>query len=682
MSEELELIISQSLEGTALVDVSNDIEIANKSADQASKQGFFSLKKVGDLAKSTLTGLAVGGLALVGTGAVAMSASVTSASLDAQKSIGEFQSELGVTADEAEHLKNVALDVFGNNFGDSVLDAKDTIVQVRQQLGDLAEDELQYVTEGALALRDAFDSDVSQSVNAVKALMENFGISSTDALDMIANGMQAGLNANGDFLESITEYSNQFKEGGASADEFFNIMASGLGTGILGTDKAGDLFKEFVVRIQDGSKLTVESLEMLGLDAEQILTDLANDTIQPIDAFDQVQTALANTDDEAKLMQAGVGLLGTKFEDLGASAVKGLDMSSGAWADQGKAIDQINKRYDNFQDLFQGVWREATVALVPVGEGLLSLANDALPYVSAGFEFITEKILASQEAFGDLMVFYQENQAAIDTLAVVIASMATSYSIVTTAVWAWITAKKALTVAQLAFNLALSLSPIGWVILGLGALIAIGILLWKNWDQVTAGISAGWSWLTSNLSKAWNFVKTAVVGAWMVQWNSLKAGFDTVTGGIEGAWSGLSTTISSIWNGIKNTIKGGVNFAIDGVNKLINGINGIKFTAPDWVPAIGGQSWSASIPNVPRFAKGGSMMVDRPTLMMVGDNPGGREQIDITPLSGSNINGRGGKNNPSQPPVIQLVMNGPVFDPVEFFRQFKREAEQAGYQIA
>ena len=41
----------------------------------------------------------------------------------------------------------------------------------------------------------------------------------------------------------------------------------------------------------------------------------------------------------------------------------------------------------------------------------------------------------------------------------------------------------------------------------------------------------------------------------------------------------------------------------------------------------------------PQFAKGGDFVTDGPQMIMVGDNPGGRERVQVTPLSSPNING-------------------------------------------
>jgi hypothetical protein len=47
---------------------------------------------------------------------------------------------------------------------------------------------------------------------------------------------------------------------------------------------------------------------------------------------------------------------------------------------------------------------------------------------------------------------------------------------------------------------------------------------------------------------------------------------------------------------------------------------------------------------VPAFATGGNFVTDGPQMIMVGDNPGGRERVSVTPQGSANLNGGGGTN--------------------------------------
>lgn len=62
----------------------------------------------------------------------------------------------------------------------------------------------------------------------------------------------------------------------------------------------------------------------------------------------------------------------------------------------------------------------------------------------------------------------------------------------------------------------------------------------------------------------------------------------------------------------------------------------------------GGAAFGAGIGSlmqaVPKFAKGGDYVTDGPEMIMVGDNPGGQERVQVTPLSSPNISGPQGSS--------------------------------------
>ncbi|MFD5019992.1 hypothetical protein ACFWMP_13910 [Paenibacillus sp. NPDC058367] len=131
-------------------------------------------------------------------------------------------------------------------------------------------------------------------------------------------------------------------------------------------------------------------------------------------------------------------------------------------------------------------------------------------------------------------------------------------------------------------------SPIGLVILAVAAIGAALYLLWKNWDQV-------WAWIVDMWQ---NYIQPVFqsIGEWFTaQWTSMVDGLKT-------AWSGVSSWFSGLWDGIKGTFNGFLNGAIDGINKLIGGINKIHFKLPKWA---GGEEFGINIPTIPTFAKGG-----------------------------------------------------------------------------
>ena len=96
------------------------------------------------------------------------------------------------------------------------------------------------------------------------------------------------------------------------------------------------------------------------------------------------------------------------------------------------------------------------------------------------------------------------------------------------------------------------------------------------------------------------------------------------TGDWERAWGGIGQVVKTAANGII----GFINFMLDGVvmgiNRVIQSINKISFTVPDWVPLVGGEKVGFHIgtlkaPQIPYLAKGAVLPANRPFLAMVGD---------------------------------------------------------------
>lgn len=389
---------------------------------------------VGNIARIGSQALMVG-IGAVATGVIGIGVAAFNTSSQIKDASNLMVSQFDATEERATELGNVVKSVWGNNFGGSIAEVGEAVGFVNQQLnetGQLSDDAIGRAAETAFALRDAYGVDVSESVLAANNLMEKFGLTSDEAFGFITGGMQQGLNASGDFLESINEYSVQFADGGANAGQFFAIMETGLQAGMLGTDKAADLFKEFRLRIQDGSDSTRDALNAIGLDADGMYEQMADGSLSAIDAMQLVKNALSNVDDENLRMQAGVALMGSQFEDLGQSAVLGLEFIDTALEDVMGSTDSLNKQYDNWPSMWEGIKRQGQLALLPIGDILLKIAQQAMPLVNQAFgwfqsniipiiEMVAEKAqLFLDTLFGGIQAGTSPLQAFKDALAAII----------------------------------------------------------------------------------------------------------------------------------------------------------------------------------------------------------------------------------------------------------------------
>ncbi len=358
--------------------------------------------------KGALGGALLGGVATL-TGAVAgIGVAAFSAASDFDAATKKMQSQLGTSDEIAKKYGDTLKDIFANNFGDSIDDVANSITEVNrafERIGGVeSNQELQQATEAAIALRDTFDAEVNETTSAAVTLMQNFGISATEAFDLVAYGFQNGLDGSGDFLDSIGEYSTQFSNGGATAEQFFSVLQTGLQGGMLGTDKAADAFKEFGIRIQDGSALTADGLKRLGLNSGEIMRGLSDGSLEVVDVFQQVIGALNNIDDPLVRAQAGVALLGTQYEDLGDSAVLALDASGISLQKVAGSINSLNAQYNTIPAFFEGLRRRALVAIEPIGGALLNVFNKSLPFIEEWFTsvegWITDFIANSSFEWG------------------------------------------------------------------------------------------------------------------------------------------------------------------------------------------------------------------------------------------------------------------------------------------
>lgn len=447
----------------------------------------------------TSVGVAAAGIGLaVGAASLAVGGLAVNISDNLQKSLNGVQAATGATDEAMGDMRTTMLSIYNNNFGESFADISKAMSQVGSQTGASGK-ALEALTSNALMIRDTFEMEVTESVRAADMMMKQFGISGDEAYNLIAQGSQKGLNKNQNLADTVNEYSVHFKQLGFSSEEMFNSMANGAATGVYDLDKLGDAVKEFGIRSKDGSKTSTEGFEALGLNAATMTEAFAagGDTAKA--AFDKTAKALFALKDPVKKEAAGVALFGTQWEDVGVKGMEALVNTKGSIDENIDALGKINSvKYNTFSEAMVGIKRNLeTGILIPLGDKILPKLNQFAGWITTNMPAIQNEISYAMDIAGSAITkvgtaitatktFFEEHWNIVGPIIAGIGAGAITFGAITLATKAWTVATNLATAAQTAMGIAMNLTPMGKAIALVGLLVAGGVLLYQNWDTVSA----------------------------------------------------------------------------------------------------------------------------------------------------------------------------------------------------
>lgn len=610
------------------------IKIAGKvdkslgTSTKAANKQLATIQKAANKVSTTMTA----GLAAMGTGAIAATKYLADLGGEWQTATNQVAASTGAAGKELEGLRDVMEDVYAANYGDSVADVGDAVAMVNRNMANLDQNGLTAATEGALALRDAFEYDVAESTRAAEAIRKNFGSSAEEAFSLIAAGAQNGLDYSGELIDTINEYSSQFAKLGFDADGMFNILQAGADGTAWNLDKVGDAIKEFSIRAIDGSDSTVEAFTSLGYNAENIMATFAAGGEGANKAFFDVINTLMAVDDQVERDALGVALFGTMWEDLGTEAMEAMAGASQAAYDTEGALEKINQvKYNDLDSAIQGIGRQMEVDLLPAADAVYQSLMDSMPEITEAMEEVSPVIAEIAGDFADwaggaiseglpvlvdgikdfadwagkayekakpFLNFLWEHKGTVLAIAAGLRLLGPAIGAVTTAMNMYSKAKGFMAVLQSsgkitqvtnafkAFGSAL-MGPLG-IIIAVAAAIA---LLYKNWDTVKAWlvnfgntVNQIWTNFSNMVGNAITAIgqKFPLLGAYLQGWwesiqaavDNVKAIFqniiDFISNVFSGNWSAAWQNIVNIFGNLFGMI---VNLAKAPINGVISAIN-------------------------------------------------------------------------------------------------------------
>lgn len=196
--------------------------------------------------------------------------------------------------------------------------------RLTQQFTGLTGDEMKSVRNEVLAVSNTFGFEFTETMQSANTMSKAFGISVSESLKIMQDGLVSGANANGEFLDTIKEYPRYFKEAGLSAEEMVAISTQATKEGIF-SDKGVDTIKEGNLRLREMTTATAAALDGIGISSKQVQKDLQDGSKTTF----QVMQEVANKLKELPQSSAAVGsaianIFGGPGEDAGLAYIEML----------------------------------------------------------------------------------------------------------------------------------------------------------------------------------------------------------------------------------------------------------------------------------------------------------------------------------------------------------------------
>lgn len=385
--------------------------------------------------------------------------------------------------------------------------------------------------------------------------MANASMKLTKNLDAMSVEGQKGQEALGELGLSLSEIESM------SADERMNTLTEAL-AGVddkterarIGTDLFGGSWKEIAPAVDLGTEAMKKAKDSANIISEEDLVKANNFRITVEDMKDQVGFFVT---------EIGIALL-PMLQGLFDWFQENMPLMQEV---AGTAFGYLTGAVSIFSNFIRD-------QVIPILISLWEWIEPNIPLIQEFFVSAFGIIKDVLNVFSDAIVWVIENLGALLPIIMGVTAAVLAQMIINGLISAyktWQTVTKTQTALQWLLNVALNANPLGLVAIAIGAVVAAGVLLYKNWDTVK-----------EKLGQLWSSMQTI--------------------------FGNIGSFVGGVWDGMVSGIKSGVNAIIGAVNGMIRGLNGVSFDVPDWVPIMGGKEFGFSIPQIPMLAKGGNVL--------------------------------------------------------------------------
>jgi TP901 family phage tail tape measure protein len=529
--------------------------------------------------------------------------------------MAKFQAQTGASSSEMNKFKNIARDVWSNNFGSDVSDVADMMGRVKQQMQGISDVDLKNVTEDLLTLRDTFDMDENETLRGAQQLMKQFGITSQEAFDLMATGAQNGLNKSDELGDNISEYSGKFAQAGYSADEYFQLMQNGLDGGAYNLDKVNDAINEVTTRLVDG---TIEgALDSFDTKTQDVFKAWQEGRATQKDVVNAIVEDISKTTNEQEKLNKASIAFGTMGEDFNAGFIQSLTTVGDKYKDVEGAMDKVKEIANGgLKNALSGLGRAFLDSFTPIGElitpilaGIIGLITVAIQGIQQGFAKVGDVIssvlskidtsgiteLTSQvsnvlaPAFKEVKKAIDEMKSALEPIAKdilskiidVIQNIVNQAQKILTVVGPPI-----LSVLKKIISTVSGFMPLITSILAIVGSVVSGVISFINMVVTYIGTAIATAMgfimpivqiISAIVANIWSIILTVATNIW----SKISGVITAIIGFVSNLFKTVSDIINNIWSKIQDTmnrVRDKVKGIIDNINK---NFNNIKSTVSD-----------------------------------------------------------------------------------------------------
>ena len=532
-----------------------------------------------------------------------------SQAMELDDAMAKFQAQTGASSNEMSKFKNIARDVWSNNFGEDVSDVADMMGRVKQQMQGISDVDLKNVTEDLLTLRDTFDMDENETLRGAQQLMKQFGITSQEAFDLMATGAQNGLNKSDELGDNISEYSGKFAQAGYSADEYFQLMQNGLDGGAYNLDKVNDAINEVTTRLVDG---TIEgALDSFDTKTQDVFKAWQEGRATQKDVVNAIVEDISKTTNEQEKLNKSATAFGTMGEDFNAGFIQSLTTVGNKYKDVEGAMDKVKEIANGgLKNALSGLGRAFLDSFTPIGElitpilaciiGLITVAIQGIQQGFAKVGDVISNVLSKIDTSGIteltsqvsevLAPAFDEVRKAIDEMKVALEPIAKEIlSKIGSAIQNVVNqAQKILSVVgppilaiiKKIIQTVIGMIPVITSILQVVGSVVSGIISFIT--MVVTYVGTAIATILGFIMPIVQIVATIVANIWSVIltvaqniWSKVSEVVTAIIGFVSNLFKTVSDIINNIWSKIQdsmNKVRDKVQGVIDNINKYFNNV--------------------------------------------------------------------------------------------------------------